>query len=159
MSPCLGCLEGLTHRHDALPAQTVGLKQIGRNSPPLDFQVPPDAQIAEAEPVQRVQPCSHPHGAGAVGTRWLSQLHPSSPKWERGHPSQRYLLHCPPAQISLPGTGGEAVLAREGAQDESRHGTGSGWWQLCQAHSRGRATDARQALRVEAPIILALGTF
>lgn len=62
MSPCLdcphvrGCLEGLTHWHDAFPAQTVGLKnqeknQIKRNSQPLNLQVNPDAQAAEAEPV------------------------------------------------------------------------------------------------------------
>lgn len=115
-------------KRDAFSVRIVGLKQIKRNSRPLNFQVNPEARVAEAEPVLRVQPCTHPchlcqqrsfspcsHtpplGQGMRGTLWVSQLPSLIPKGGK-RTCQQCLLHCPRAQISLPRTGGDGSAGK-----------------------------------------------
>lgn len=85
-----------------------------------------------------------PWGRGCGVPSGSLSSHPSSPKGERGHPSNASFIALVP-RFPSPGQEETAVLARGGVQDETTRGAGSGRWQpLCRARS-GTQSNRRKA--------------
>lgn len=134
----------------------VDLKQIKINSRPLNFQVSAEARVAEAEPVlcaahyTPLPPVlavlllllpTHPaHGTRDAGSPQHPSLIPKGGK----RASQRCLLHCPLAQVSLPRTGGDSSAG------EGRCAGWDRWWcrlRTVAAALPGSLRDAEQQMQ------------